>query len=1127
MKTMGFGVFAFCALACVSGMWMARAGEEAAQADEAFAQLKDYDYGREAKPLRSLERMIGKATNDPQEKAKIAERLAGILVDAHASDGAKLFCCQQLHFVGSDAQLPLLTKMLDDPKTAEMARGALEGLGSEGGRAALRAAMERAQGGAAASLAASLGALRDEKSVEALAKLLGSPDAVTARCAAQALGKIGNAQAAAALTQAKATTKAPATDFIDAELCCAERLAAKDAPGAGKIYEQLWAKDSPPLARVAALRGLVKTRQAAALPIVMEAMSTQEPGLQAVATSLLQQVPGPKATAVMETLLENLKGPALAAMVDALGERGDKSARDSVAGLLETKDEAVRIAAVKALGKLGDASSVDVLAGIAGSQGAPAGVARASLARLDAPRVDATIISAAGKAAPATRAALIHAAADRRITDATPALLQAAGDADQTVRLAAVEAMTVIGNLECYPKLIEMVLSGAAPDEPAEKALLAVAGRLPDLAARVAPVKSALTSAKPAAKALFLRVLRGLGGAEALGAVRAALADGDATVRDAAVRALADWSDEAPVEDLLKLIKEAPAETHRVLALRGYLRLARSTKGGPAQQLRLLQQVQQVIVTPEGKKMLLAGLADIPEAGAMQVAGSMLGEQAVQGEAKLAVLKIAGGLARTNQAAAREAVDKLLATSTDKAFADQLNASLEKANRPEVEEAAALKHDEKRSAEFKKALAKRAPQGFHLACYLDCGADDVDGAKGGAVLKVGKARAHFWPESDRAAHFRFGTVWFDGGEVPFEATGLDAKKAYQLGFSWWDFDGNGRVQSVWLAPGKSGEFKRALKSTKLPDFKNAQEMPAEFTLPVSPSLYADGSLRIAFRQDGPNNAVVSEIWLWEGGEGSAKEVPLEKLEETKGPQAAPANTPVEIRKGQAEAGRTTNILIVTGIDYPGHIWKETCPAVAAELSKDKRLRVDVAEDPRILCQPEIQDYAALVIHFMNWEKPDPGEQAHANLKAFVEGGKGMVMLHFACGAFQDVQPWPEFPKMAGRVYDRKLRPHDPYGKFEVRMSGVKHPITEGLQPFETTDELYTCLAGDTPITVLAIATSKVDKKDYPMAFVLDYGKGRVFHTVLGHDAQAFRNAGVAELIRRATAWTAGLKPSGE
>ena len=88
---------------------------------------------------------------------------------------------------------------------------------------------------------------------------------------------------------------------------------------------------------------------------------------------------------------------------------------------------------------------------------------------------------------------------------------------------------------------------------------------------------------------------------------------------------------------------------------------------------------------------------------------------------------------------------------------------------------------------------------------------------------------------------------------------------------------------------------------------------------------------------------------------------------------------------------------------------------------------------------------------------------------------------------------------------------------------AEHPITRGLKAFETADELYTCLDGDTPIHVLAKATSKVDKKDYPMAFVLTYGKGRVFHCVLGHDVRALEPEAVRELFRRGTAWAAGLE----
>ena len=61
--------------------------------------------------------------------------------------------------------------------------------------------------------------------------------------------------------------------------------------------------------------------------------------------------------------------------------------------------------------------------------------------------------------------------------------------------------------------------------------------------------------------------------------------------------------------------------------------------------------------------------------------------------------------------------------------------------------------------------------------------------------------------------------------------------------------------------------------------------------------------------------------------------------------------------------------------------------------------------------------------------------------------------------------------------------------------------------------------------MLAKARSKVDGKDYPMAFVLNYGKGRVFHSVLGHDVKALANPHAGKLFRNACAWTAGLGPA--
>lgn len=215
---------------------------------------------------------------------------------------------------------------------------------------------------------------------------------------------------------------------------------------------------------------------------------------------------------------------------------------------------------------------------------------------------------------------------------------------------------------------------------------------------------------------------------------------------------------------------------------------------------------------------------------------------------------------------------------------------------------------------------------------------------------------------------------------------------------------------------------------------------------------------------------------------------------------------------------TIRVLLVTGVDHPAHDWHKTAPVLAQQLRQDPRMEVRVLEDPHFLDSAAINGYDVIVLHFMNWQVPAPAEPARSNLKQFVEGGKGLVLVHFACGAWQD---WPEFISLAGRVWDPKLRAHDPRGSFRVEIVNREHPITKGLNSFDTEDELYTCLNGDRPVEILATARSKVDGKDYPMAFVLDCEKGRVFHCVLGHDAKALENASVGELYRRGTAWAAG------
>ena len=232
--------------------------------------------------------------------------------------------------------------------------------------------------------------------------------------------------------------------------------------------------------------------------------------------------------------------------------------------------------------------------------------------------------------------------------------------------------------------------------------------------------------------------------------------------------------------------------------------------------------------------------------------------------------------------------------------------------------------------------------------------------------------------------------------------------------------------------------------------------------------------------------------------------------------------------GAAQAQQPkARVLLVTGIDYPGHVWRQTAPVLADALRKDARLEVVTVEDPAFLDSSAIQKYDVIIVHFQTWEQPGPGEHARENLRQFVAGGKGIVLVHFACGAWHN--EWPEFEKLAGRVWFGQNPPsgkrqHDPYGPFRVEFPEPANPIIQGMTAFDTQDELYTCLTGDYPIEVVAQAKSKVDGKYYPMAFTSKYEKGRTFHSVLGHDVKALSTPGVQELYRRGCAWAAGLSP---
>jgi quinoprotein glucose dehydrogenase len=231
--------------------------------------------------------------------------------------------------------------------------------------------------------------------------------------------------------------------------------------------------------------------------------------------------------------------------------------------------------------------------------------------------------------------------------------------------------------------------------------------------------------------------------------------------------------------------------------------------------------------------------------------------------------------------------------------------------------------------------------------------------------------------------------------------------------------------------------------------------------------------------------------------------------------------PAEGVESRLEAQK--KVLILTGYHHPGHDWRNLTAALILALEQDPRLLVEVTENMEDLATSKIDAYDLLVMNYNNWDRAGLSVEAQEGLTRSLKKGKGLTIVHFANGAFNYTLPnkeseWKEYrTQIVARAWMHDAPSgHDPFGKFTVSATNARHPITKDLAPFETEDELYFKQLGTREVTPLAVAHSKVTGNLEPMAWAYNYGKGRIFQTVLGHADVSVRRA--AALIRRGSVW---------
>ncbi|MCB1122008.1 MAG: ThuA domain-containing protein [Verrucomicrobiae bacterium] len=269
------------------------------------------------------------------------------------------------------------------------------------------------------------------------------------------------------------------------------------------------------------------------------------------------------------------------------------------------------------------------------------------------------------------------------------------------------------------------------------------------------------------------------------------------------------------------------------------------------------------------------------------------------------------------------------------------------------------------------------------------------------------------------------------------------------------------------------------------------------------------------------------------------------------------------------------VMLLTGQSNKYHSWQATAQAIKTALDTAGIFDTDTVTSPPLGADmsnfnPDFSKYQVVVLAY------DGDEWAESTEKAFekyMKKGGGLVSVH---GTNNSFAYWPEFNEMIGvggwggpKLYDPPLYQGEPdkqanrnetWGPrvywegckavydnqpggahqtqkhdFLITVRNPDHPITRGLPEMwlQSFDEVYSDLRGPAKnMTILATGFANPKLKNAsphnePMLFTVNYGKGRMFQTTLGHigaqegaDVLSVRNVGFITTLQRGTEWAA-------
>ena len=527
---------------------------------------------------------------------------------------------------GSEEATEYMAGLLHEPNAAHLALMALQEVPGKTTGEFIKKQFTGATPVIQVGILQTLGEWRDAESVNFISKQTKNENPDVTNAAFLALGKIGTEESAAVLTKAVPIVRDEnKTALMEALLVNAGYLAAENQPEkAFELYAEL-AEMNPPVAfAVAAVKGQMKTTPGNQAELLKENLKTASEKLKPELINLVAMMPASFSGGDELLQVPGLTEAEKLQLVLQLGRRGDKSIRDEALRFAEHENKEYHVPALRALAGVARTAEVPFLIKLAATgRGEEQVLARRILYTLPGNDVDEYLVNQLSGADEELAIEYLNAIGERNSADAAEALLQTVKNGSPAVRIEATKTLAKVAGAEETDEILQLLLAAESSRErkELERTLFLVATKNGSENAATEIIVEALKNAGDNENITsLLSVLGTIGNPEDVNVLKEYLSVEDTELQLAAIRALSEWPNAAPLEELKEVMNTAADERLKAMAVKGFTQLVLKESGFSEEKKVLeLEYVLEQAANDREKQLVISALGKVPAIQSLQV----------------------------------------------------------------------------------------------------------------------------------------------------------------------------------------------------------------------------------------------------------------------------------------------------------------------------------------------------------------------------------------------------------------------------------------------------------------------------------------------------------------------------